>query len=262
MKRLLQIILSLMLVVPAMATEKPDWCNGYHKDLQYSTIRVVNGYGNDIKEARQAAVQQIVGDQAFATGQRVQIEILPNGNIVSTGKDALTVKARILDGGEYIEHMSNGGYKVKLLVQVAKNPTYDFERVDVTRDYGFSPAVFIPGMAQIKKGSTVKGAIFITTEIAAVGTIIVAECLRSSNMNKTKTTSNLDIQKKYLNNADTYQNIRNVAIGAAAAIYLWNVIDGIVAKGKTHVVVKNGVQYALAPFADTDGAGVSLCLNF
>lgn len=262
MKKLLLIIFALVFVLPVMANEKPDWYKGYHKDLRYSTISVMNGIGKDINEARQAALEQIVGNQAFASGQRVHIEIQSNGDIVSTGKDALTVKARVLDGGEYIETLGNGYYSVKLLVQISKNPTYDFDRVDVTRDYEFTPAVFIPGMAQIKKGSSTKGAIFITTEIAAIGTIVVAECMRSSNKSKINTTNNVDIKKKYLNNADTYQNIRNVAIGTACAIYIWNVIDGIVAKGKTHIVVKNSIQYALTPFATSDGAGISLCMNF
>ena len=57
------------------------------------------------------------------------------------------------------------------------------------------------------------------------------------------------------------QNVRNGFIAGAAAIYLWNVIDGVVAKGKRHVEI-GSAQMSFSPYASPESAGIGLCINF
>ena len=176
---------------------------------------------------------------------------------VSAGHE-LIVKARIID--EYVAHTTNG-YTVYLLVQTAKNPTYEYETVSVTDKYPFSPRAFVPGMAQLHKGSNVKGIMFITGEIVAVGGIVVAESLRAAYNSKFATTHNTSVRKAYASKANNMASVRNVCIAGAVAVYAWNVIDGIVAKGKSHIEI-GGIDMRVAPYASTQSAGLALNLNF
>ena len=56
-------------------------------------------------------------------------------------------------------------------------------------------------------------------------------------------------------------NIRNGFIAGAAAIYAWNIIDGIVAKGKQHVVIGD-IALNIAPYATHLSQGVSINATF
>lgn len=240
------------------STERPTWVNGFFTERSNSYVEVVSAVGYSEDNAREKAAQIIVERRSLATGQRRQINIR-NGNIYVDGNDDLTVKSRIVD--QYTERLGAGEYRVSLLVQTAKNPEYQYESVMVTDRYAFSPRVFIPGMAQIHKGQTTRGALFIVGEVAAVGGIVAFEGLRSSYESKINKTHNASERQDYINKTDNMCNIRNGFIAGAAAIYVWNVIDGIVSKGKKHVVV-GGNNVAFVPYADPMSQGLLLSVTF
>jgi hypothetical protein len=238
--------------------EKPEWVNGYTHDAGNSYIESVSATGPTEDEARNKAAAIIIERRSLTTGQRVQVRVKGN-DVIIDGKDELTVKAHILD--EYREHYAPGEYRVSLLVQVAKNPELKMERVNVTPYYPFSPRVFVPGMAQLYKGSKAKGIMFIAGEAAFVGGIVVAESLRASYESKIGSTHNAATMQDYIDNADTWSNVRNVAIAGAAALYVWNIIDGIAAKGKKRIWIHdNHVQ--IMPYATPLSSGLTLNVKF
>ena len=56
---------------------------------------------------------------------------------------------------------------------------------------------------------------------------------------------------------------RPISVIAAAAIYIYNLIDGFVANGAKRVVVKERkVYFSAMPYADTHSVGMSIALNF
>jgi hypothetical protein len=239
--------------------ERPEWVDGYFREENNSYIESVTATGPTEEEARNKAANIAIERRNLSTGQRVSVQV-HNGNITTQGNDELTVKARVID--EYREWCGPGEHRVNLLMQTAKNPTFQFERVNVTPDYAFSPRVFVPGMAQLHKGSKVKGFLFIAGEVALVGGVVLAESLRASYTSKINTTHNASDKKTYINNADNWQNIRNGFIAGAAALYVWNVIDGMVAKGKKHVIVLGDNTLRIAPYATPYAGGIALALNF
>jgi hypothetical protein len=254
-----------MALFPALAAgqcyssqKKPSWTEGYFMDEKNSYIETADATGYTEDEARNKAASIIIERRSATTGQRVTVQVRGNSVMVS-GNDNLIVKARVID--EYRE-LCNGRYHVYLLVQTAKNPTFEFEAVKVSSDYGFLPGSFIPGMAQIQKGSKAKGILFIAGEIALVGGIVTAENLRASYTSKINGTHNADSRQTYINNADNWGNMRNAFIAGAAALYLWNVIDGIAAKGRKHVVILGDNSMRITPFATPYAGGVSLAFNF
>lgn len=240
------------------STDRPSWVDGYFVEKANSYIEVVSAVGYSETDASEKAARIIVERRSLTTGQHAQISI-SNGNIHVEGNDALTVKARIID--QYTERMGAGEYRVSLLVQTAKNPEYQYEPVSVTDRYKFSPRVFVPGMAQIHKGQTTRGALFIAGEVAAIGGIIAFEGLRSSYESKIKRTHNANEIQTYIDKADNMRNIRNGFIAGAVAIYAWNVIDGIVAKGKKQVVIGNA-KVAFVPYVVPQSQGMFVSVRF
>jgi hypothetical protein len=240
------------------SSKRPAWTNNGRqtKDLFNSYIEVASGSGYSESEARTNAVKVIFERRSGATGMSINVQ-MQGKDITVTGSDNLTVKTHVLD--EHLE-LSDGRYRVYLWVQTAVNPSVDIERVEISRDYPFTPAVFVPGMAQIHKGSTGKGITFIAGEMVMIGGIILSESLRASNASKINNTHNN--KQEYIDNADSWQNIRNGFIGGAVALYAWNIIDGIAAKGEKHAVVWGDANLKITPYAAPNAGGFVLTLNF
>lgn len=239
--------------------EKPFWADGYFREMDNSYLEVVYAFDYDLKSARDRAAKEIISRRSMATGTEAAVS-LRNGNIeVTSAEHQLIVKARVID--EYVIHTTTG-YTVYLLVQTAKNPTYPYEQVTISDEYGFSLASLVPGMAQIQKGSTTKGLCIIAAEAISVGGIIVCENKRATNIKKMKEQPRF--AKEYSDRAKNWETGRNISIGAAAGVWVYNVIDALVAKGKKRVIVKrpNGSGLSMNSFVTPDVSGVSLAYRF
>ena len=120
---------------------------------------------------------------------------------------------------------------------------------------------FVPGMAQIKKGSIVKGSCFIAGEVVFIGGIVVTECLRRNYAQQIAMTNNTALKQRFAYNANVCMISRNVCIAGAAALYVWNVIDGIVAKDRRQMYLGD-VQLDFVPYATPYEGGLAFNLNF
>lgn len=264
MRRILCIIGLVLVAFTASAqyrtySPRPVWLEESFKDGQYSYVEVVAGVGYDEGSAREKALQMIAVRRNLSTGARAQVR-LDGDKVVVSGADEITVKARVLD--EYTEHLSPGQWRVSLLVQTAKHPEYPFENVSVTDRYPASARVLIPGMAQIHKGSIEKGIAFIGAEIVLVGGAVFAEVTRASNKNLIATTNSTDTQLAYLSRVNTWTTVRNVCVAGAAAVYVWNLVDGLAARGKSHISVGDFASLDMNPYVDNLSAGMSFALKF
>lgn len=238
--------------------ERPSWVDGFREEYQNSYLKSFAAIGSTMEDARRQALKEVADERSRATGRQYSI-IESNGVVTMSSSDELTVAAQVVD--EWHEVLSNGACRVDLLVQTKKNPMYKYEPVSVTTKYPFSGRVFVPGMAQLHKGSTTKGIVFIAAEVAAVGGIVAFEGLRSSYQSKINTTKDAKKRQDYIDDSNNMQNLRNAFIAGAAAIYVWNIVDGIVAKGKKHVEVGH-VAMHFAPFATPDAAGLAMNIQF
>lgn len=162
---------------------------------------------------------------------------------------------------EYIVHTSNG-YTVYQLVQTAKNPNFSLESISLTNRYKFSPMAFVPGMAQIHKGSVLKGSVIISAQIASIAGIVVCENMRASYHKKA--IEQPKFAKEYTSKARDWSIGRNYAIGAAACIYVYNLIDAVVAKGKMRAVMTNssGGGLSFTPMLTPESSGLALTISF
>ena len=238
--------------------ERPSWADGFREEYKNSYLKSFSAVGSTMEDARRQALQEVADERSRATGRQYSIRE-SNGVVTMSSSDELTVAAQVVD--EWHEVLSNGACRVDLLVQTKKNPMYTYEPVSVTNKYPFSGRVFVPGMAQLHKGSTTKGIVFIAAEVAAVGGIVAFEGLRSSYDSKINTTKDAKKRQDYIDDRDNMQNLRNAFIAGAVAVYAWNIVDGIVAKGKKHVEV-GSVAMRFAPFATPNAAGLAMNIQF
>lgn len=259
------IALSLFLLFPCIlimgqqtSKERPSWADGFREEYQNSYLKSFSAVGSTMEDARRQALQEVADERSRATGRRYSIQE-SNGVVTMSSSDELTVAAQVVD--EWHEVLPNGACRVDLLVQTKKNPMYTYEPVSVTTKYPFSGRVFVPGMAQLHKGSTTKGIAFIVAEVAAVGGIVAFEGLRSSYQSKINTTKDAKKRQSYIDDSNNMQNLRNAFIAGAVAVYAWNIVDGLVAKGKKHVEV-GSVSMRFAPFATPDAAGLAMNIQF
>ena len=236
----------------------PKWKTSGLTDLKFSYIEVVSGDASSVDEARDKAAQAIVQRRNLAVGAEVRVHVV-DGAITTTGDKKIIVAARILD--EYVEELDYGSWRVYLLVQTLKHPQYNFENVTVTDQYSFSARAFVPGMEQLHKGRNAAGIAFIAGEVACVGGILVAEGMRSNYVNMIPSTHNAQLRTQYIDNANTWGNIRNGMIGAAAAVYVWNIIDAATSKGGRYIKA-DGAALALVPYAAPNCTGLALNISF
>jgi hypothetical protein len=118
-------------------------------------------------------------------------------------------------------------------------------------------------MAQIYKGNTGKGVFFISGHAVLIGGIVATESLRASNESKIASARNMTLRTDYINNANMYADIRNGLIAGTVALYAWNVIDGMVAKGKKQKYqLLSGIDMRIMPYASLNMGGMMMLIKF
>lgn len=271
------IALACAQVVPAWVSKVPVPGNNTYL---YS---VESGTATTELEARNQAIVRVFQTMALRLGMPVNSQAISKAvqqgeaiEVISTSYNLPINKVC-----EYTERVMGGGFRVYVLCQVARvgniMPQWDvftdchdeaFKRDLAVWNYGEYPArevvprAFVPGMAQFYKGSTGKGAAFIIGEVAFVGGIVGAECVRQAAINRINATHDATLRTTYTRRANNAALVRNVSIAGAVAVYAWNVIDGIVARGKRHVFVGDNWQMDFAPYADGQSGGLAVHIAF
>lgn len=156
-------------------------------------------------------------------------------------------------------------YSVDVLYTVTDKNSYGGsfdDKITVTTKYpGAGFLSIIPGVGQLYKGSTFKGIAIITGEVAAAGAIVLCENTRASYVKMMK--EQPKHAAEYNTRADAWETGRNIAIGAAAAIYIYNLIDAFVANGAKRVIVEQGrSSLSAVPYADNYSVGIGLTYRF
>lgn len=140
-----------------------------------------------------------------------------------------------------------------------------FDEYGTTTHYGIGAMArsIIPGWGQMYKGNTAKGICFLGGEAALVGMIIAGSNLRNSYIDKAENTQDTKERKAYLDDANTWKSTRNICMGAAVALYVYNLVDAIVAEGRQRIVVtKNRGGLTFAPVVAPNYKGINLTYRF
>lgn len=237
----------------------------------------VEAEGKTLEEARQTCLQQLSEyvERSWKISGKSTTDVRAEENDGEYRESSVFAFQYQVDGGtiqvlatkydEYWEclyYPDGERYRCYALFGVADTAAPDFDRVSFTRKYGARGLVrsmFIPGWGQMYKGSTVKGLCILGGEVLLAGGILVAENLRSSYVKKMHEQPNH--LQTYNTKADNWENVRNGFIGAAAALYVYNIVDALVANGRKRAVVEKSVSLSMFPSLG-ECNGVSLVLNF
>jgi hypothetical protein len=263
--------------------QRPQWVGNTPKELNYTYkfVEIVST-GSSLESARAEAKDRLTDDSQLQEGIRVYLSTKETTSIdkVRTSGSGLreTVKNHIdvtltVDGEKFDVQAvrvdeypiyKDGLYTLHTLYMVAlcENPVFD--RTYLTTSYGAAPVAMsiIPGVGQWYKGSRVKGSCMFVAEAAAVAGIIVCDNQRASYVKKAK--EQPKFAKEYSSKADNWETSRNVCIGVAAGVWIWNIVDAAVAKGGRRVVVTraDGGGMSFTPMVSPDAAGVALAYRF
>jgi hypothetical protein len=247
------------------AGNRPPWMYGDmpQKNNASYYFKVAHGKSSSSNDARNKALMGLVSELAQEQGVTVSgNSILENISQQHNGKEDLSssykstynfetaafkVRFDIVD--EYAE-----GTDYWMIFEVAYTPaSVRFDKVEFTTDYGSTAllrSIIVPGWGQMYKRSMGKGIAILSAEVASIAGILVCENLRSSYYNKTIAERNTQVRAQYQNSTTSYRNIRNGFIVAASAIYVYNIVDVVSAKGAK--------RYKLS----ASSQGMSLSINF
>lgn len=119
----------------------------------------------------------------------------------------------------------------------------EFDRFEVTDRYGARGlwrSAIVPGWGQMYKGSYGKGGLIIGGLAVLGGGIVYTESIRRNCITQMSQTHNGTVIKQLSAKEAGWATGRNICIGAAAALYLYNIIDSTVAPGGRRIKVTPG----------------------
>lgn len=289
--KLLPYIFTILLFMPLFALgqnkEKPDWIlkNPPKPSNNTFSYKVVRSSDRVQANAKKGCLKELVdlierdynirvtGDIKTVSTSKTEgkgtTETVGSEYVYTYRIESGSIDIRIKKVDEYYELVSppSGGRKVfvyyALYAVGNMNMQPRFDDVTFTYKYGADAlwrSMIAPGYGQLYKGSTAKGLSIIGGEVLFVGGIIYGENLRASYRRKASGASDVKKIRSYTDSADNYETVRNICIGGAAAVYLYNLIDAVASDGRRKTVVNK--RYSLSPTVHPDYNGISLTFNF
>lgn len=280
MRRIFTVLFALISL--AALAQKPRWVGNTPKEKNptYRFVEIVSE-GQTIESARIEAQKILAQNEqlrnavmmSVKTGKLSNVDqVYTNGDLKETIHDKITIQMEmngdkfrlqcsVVD--EYVAGRKYGKVRLHTLFMAAVTDNPVFDRTYLTTSYGAAPVVMsvIPGMGQIYKGSTTKGIAMLVSEAALGVGIVCCENQRADYKKKMKEQPRF--AKEYNTKSNNWQTARNVCIGTAAAVWVYNIVDAAVARGSRRVKVKSaGGGFAMSPMISPEGGGLSLSYRF
>lgn len=278
-------ICSYAKIIDRSENNKPEWVrkgedglnkNRSNQSYYFKIIETTGGSLEGLRSNRIVGLSEFIGQRNHISGT-VKSEIEENiSNDSLNSKESFqlsftndiatsTFFAKVID--DYWElHYDNGEqkyvYYVLFAVSSSTTPPV-FDNFTTTTSYGNSALIrsLIPGYGQIYKGNTSKGITFLALEASAIASIIVSESNRSVYINKS--IEQPKHTKEYINRANKWNTARNISIGVAGAVYVWNLVDALASKGARRVIIQKGdSRFSIQPSVNFSNTGIGLTYNF
>lgn len=278
------LVLFGFLIIPCAYAQrnsiKPKWMSELPKTtnstFDYKVLRID---AKSISEARGLVLREItnylettkhveimsVSKDAFSNSNGNASEETSFSIMAKVEGEPVSVVAKIID--EYSESGKFGEiYYFLLAVGNPKSKNVSFDRVQVTSMYGakgFWRSAVCPGWGQMYKGSKTKGVVILGAELVSIGGIVAAESMRASYV--TKMHEQPRYAQIYAGKAKNCGNVRNGFIVAAAAVYVYGLVDAISAPGARWIKPSSNSSGGLSfcPVWDENGfSGISLAYSF
>ncbi len=150
------------------------------------------------------------------------------------------IKSRRID--EYFRNKGNGLEYFALVAVPGPNSNIDLSRLATTTSYASDPAMWglalVPGAAQMYKGSWLKGGLILGGSVALAGGALTCELMRGYNFaEKSSNHSSTSVKQQYYARVNMLKTGMYCCLGGLAALYVYNLIDAIVAPGARRIIV-------------------------
>lgn len=160
----------------------------------------------------------------------------------------------------------NGNHiEMTTLYEVANDPLHvKYDPVEYTTSYGARGlwrSILIPGWGQMYKKQYAKGAVILAAEATLVTSLIIFENQRSAYTNKAMANFDSNAIQFYYNHANTSKNIRNGFIAGSVALYVYNIVDAIVAKGKIRYIKPSNKHLSIIPYISIE-SDMGICMAY
>lgn len=216
--------------------------------------RILNGAKVYSKSNMKTSIHQKYTNGQFS-------ENIDRNSVSELSVEGIPFKLQAKNIDEYYKLNRNGQYVVSTLYMVAVTPDPVFDQIEVTSKYGAKGlwrSAIVPGWGQFHKHSYLKGGLILGGTAVLAGGIIFTEVTRADYAKKITMTHDKKAMATYANRRNNFALARNICIGATAALYIYNLVDAIVAPGARYVKVqkvdRNGRSYAFAPTVTYEGA--------
>ena len=289
MKRLalLFVLLSILCGVQSVSAAhksdrlKPKWMHTLPESLSDTYFFVVaHGTGTSLDAARQASFihlsRKLEDEHGLVVNthltQHTHNETTTHGSkgsrvtdITITAEEQgreINIGCRIID--EYWDG-KDSDYEIYVLYAVSRGlrgGSYD-DNITVTSRYpGAGFLSIVPSAGQFYKGDNLKGGLILAGQVASLGGVLICEETRASYVKKMY--EQPQFATEYNSLASKWESGRNICIGVACAVYVYNLIDAFATKGAKRVVVKPArpMYVSLLPYADGHSCGANLSINF
>ena len=159
-------------------------------------------------------------------------------------------------------------YRLFIIYAVAReNEHVSFDNFMISNNYhgeGAWRSAIVPSWGQFYKGSYIKGSLIIVGAVVATTGIVLGENMRTYNWQKAQATFKIDARQFYMDRSRKALISRNVSIGFAIALYIYNVLDAGLAPGSPFIKVINFNDNAIQwkPFLQDNNLGLTLTYKF
>jgi len=245
-----------------------------HINLQGNLLKVYFSEGSTREAARTNAEKQLVQNITTQSGaviarkdkfQDTYTESRNEKNITINGKTI----ARYTALDEYYEY-ANGMWHSAVLYLLAENDNTLAYVPPITYgiDRGAWRSIIIPGWSQLYTGRTGAGITFLVGQAGLIGGTLYINHLADYYKKRQNEAYSFNVKQDYKKRYDQTITYRNVALGASAAWYLWNVIDAFSSKrGKLYYTRAYGnSQFSVIPIATDENKlptlGITCNFNF
>ena len=286
MKKYLWLLLAVLFAETVMATIPPQWLHKQPKQGNATYVFVpITVETNNLTTGRTEALKMLALDRGLLSSLKIQYkaeDITNSESQTINGKfsekiDVKTIEATTFEGrpiqlkaqiiDEYLATKKQT-FTTLYRVGIVNNPYFD--DVSTTTFYaghGLWRSAIVPGWGQFYKGSYLKGGLMLGGTVALAAGIIYTNSMRSDYANKIAKTHNTENKRTYATKRDNYTTGRNICIGGLTALYVYNLVDAIVAPGARRIIVHQSHDgkrnYSFEPTVLGDGSpGLTAAMTY
>ena len=178
----------------------------------------------DINDVPCAIIKVVNADASYVFEGAIVDKVYKAGEIwlyVSPGIKRLTIKhGSAALRYEFPEHVDYAVYELALK-----------SAEDSYKAGAIATSFFVPGVGQMAfKNDYLKGSLILVTELGSIAALVACDVQQRSFKTQANMATTADEKISLMKTADNYGTARNIMIGVAAGIYLYNVLDVILAK--------------------------------